>query len=57
LPRHPASHGLVVAKGAIPVNLAEIREDPLDKVHGVRPLGMPRLLDPDPRRRNRRRWY
>ena len=53
--RHAAGHGLVVAKGAIPVNLAEIREDPLDKVHGIGPLGMPRPLDSDPRRRNRLR--
>ncbi len=52
---HAASHGLVVAIGAIPVNLAEIREDPLDKVHGVGPLRMPSPFDPDPRRRNRRR--
>jgi hypothetical protein len=37
------------------VNLAEIREDPLDEVHGVGALGVPRPLDPDPRRRNRRR--
>ena len=54
-PGHAADHGLVVAIGAIPVNLAEIREDSLDKVHGVGPLGMARLLDSDPRRRNRLR--
>ena len=47
-PRHAAGHGLIVAKGAIAVNLAEIREDSLDKVHGVGPLGMPRPLDSDP---------
>ena len=41
-PRHAAGHRLIVAKGAIPVNLAEIREDSLDKVHGIRPLGMAR---------------
>ena len=54
-PRHAAGHGLVVAKGAIPVNLAEIREDPLDKVHGIRPLGMACRLNSVPRRRNRLR--
>ena len=52
---HAAGHGVVVAKGAIPVNLAEIREDPLDKVHGIRPLGMARRLNSFPRRRNRLR--
>ena len=54
-PRHAAGHGFIVAKGTIPVNLAEIREDSLDKVHGVRPLGMARPLDSAPRRRNRLR--
>ena len=54
-PRHAARHRGIVAKGAIPVNLAEIREDPLDKVHGVRPLGMARRLNSLPRRRNRLR--
>jgi hypothetical protein len=28
--RHAARHGFIVAKGAIPVNLAEIRKDSLD---------------------------
>ena len=50
--RHAAGHRLVVAKGAIPVNLAEIGEDPLDEVHGVGPLGVTRPLDSDPGRRN-----
>ncbi len=50
--RHAAGHGLVVAKGAIPVNLAEIRKDSLDQFHGVRALGMPCPLDSFPRRRN-----
>ena len=54
-PRHAASHGLVVAKGAIPVNLAEISEDPLDEVHGVGPLWVARPLNSGPCRRNRRR--
>ena len=48
-PRHAAGHGLVVAEGAIPVNLAEICEDPLDEVHGVGPLGVTRPLDFIPR--------
>jgi hypothetical protein len=34
------------------VNLAEIREDSLDKVHGVRPLGVPSRLDSLPRGRH-----
>ena len=51
-PRHAAGHGLVVAKGAIPVNLAEIGKDPLDQLHGVGALGMPRPLDSVPRRRD-----
>jgi hypothetical protein len=34
------------------VNLAEIRKDSLDKIHGIRALGMPRPLDSVPRRRN-----
>ena len=46
---HATSHGGVVAKGAIPVNLAEIRKDSLDKVHGVRPLGMACRLNSLPR--------
>jgi hypothetical protein len=46
--RHSASHGLVVAIGAIPVNLAEISKDALDEIHWIRPLGMPRPLDSDP---------
>ena len=54
-PRHAAGHGLVVAIGAIPVNLAEIGENSLDQIHGIGPLGMPRPLDPDPRRRGRLR--
>ena len=54
-PRHAARHRLVVAVSAIPVNLAEICEDPLDKFHGVWPLGMTRPLDSYPRRRNRSR--
>ena len=54
-PCHAAGHGVVVAIGAIPVNLAEIRKDPLDKVHGIRPLGMACRLNSVPRRRNRLR--
>jgi hypothetical protein len=37
------------------VNLAEIGKDMLDEIHGVGPLGMPRPLNPDPRRRRRLR--
>jgi hypothetical protein len=37
------------------VNLAEIGEDPLDKVHGIWPLGMTRPLYSVPRRRQRPR--
>ena len=51
--RHGARDGLVVAIGAIPVNLAVIREDAFDKVHGIGALRMPRPLDSNPRRRNR----
>jgi len=46
--RHAAGDGLVVAIGAIPVNLAEIGEDPLDEVHGVGALGMTCPFDSDP---------
>ena len=51
-PGHAAGDGFVVAKGAIPVNLAEIRKDSLDKVHGVWPLRMTGPLDSCPRRGN-----
>jgi hypothetical protein len=34
------------------VNLAEIRKDPFDKVHGIRALGMARPLDSAPGRRD-----
>jgi hypothetical protein len=54
-PGHAAGHRLVVAKGAIAVNFAEIGEYLLDEVHRVGPLGMPRPLNPDPRRRHRLR--
>jgi len=47
-PCHAAGYGLVIAKGAIPVNLAEIRKDSLDEVHGIRPLGMACPLDSAP---------
>jgi len=50
-PRHAASQRLVVAKGAIPVNLAEVGEDSFDEVHGSGALRMPRPLNIDPRRR------
>jgi hypothetical protein len=50
-PRHATSHSLIVAIGAIPVNLAEISEDPLNEVHGIRALRMTRPLDSNPRRR------
>jgi len=51
-PRHAAGHSLIVAAGAIPVNLAEIREDSLDQFHGKGALGMPCAFDSLPRRRN-----
>ena len=47
---HAARHGNIVAIGPIPVNLAEIRKYPLDKVHRIRPLGMARCLNSSPRR-------
>jgi len=50
-PRHSAGHCLIVAKGAIPMNLTEISEDPLYEIHRVGPLGIPGQLDSDPRRR------
>jgi len=52
---HAAGYGGIVAKGAIPVNLAEIGKDSLDEVHGVGPLRVAGCFNFRPRRRNRRR--
>src|SRR6185437_12590818 len=51
-PGHAAGHRLVVAKGAIPVNLTEVGKDALDQLHGIGPLRVPRLLDFAPCRQN-----
>ncbi len=44
----PAGHRLIVAEGAVAVNLAEVGEDCFDEVHGVRALRVPRQLRLDP---------
>ena len=47
--RHAASHGQIVAEGAVPVDLRKIGKDALDEIHGVGPLWVPREFSLDPR--------
>ena len=46
----PANHGGIVAKTAVAVNLAEVGEDALNVVQGIRPHGMARQFGTLPRR-------
>ena len=47
--RHAASHGEIVAEGAVTVDLRKISKNALDEIHGVGPLRVTREFSLDPR--------